>query len=51
MRALAGIACAGLAAVVLAAVDDTVMVKMRDGVRLSATVYRPADADRMPVIR
>ncbi|HEY3380905.1 MAG TPA: CocE/NonD family hydrolase [Vicinamibacterales bacterium] len=58
--ALAGIACAGLAAVVLAAagqdpqraivIDDTVMVRMRDGVRLAATVYRPHDADRLPTL-
>lgn len=55
VRALVGIACAGLAAVVLGAageglqralaVDDSVMVKMRDGVHLAATVYRPADAN------
>ena len=60
VTALAGIACAGLAAVVLAAagqdpqraivIDDTVMVKMRDGVRLAATVYRPSDADRLPTL-
>ncbi|MBE3100486.1 MAG: CocE/NonD family hydrolase, partial [Planctomycetes bacterium] len=60
VAALAGIACAALAAVVLAVageypqralvVDDTVMVKMRDGVRLAATVYRPADADRLPTL-
>jgi len=60
VRALVGIACAGLAAVVLGAageglqralaVDDTVMVKMRDGVHLAATVYRPADADRLPTL-
>jgi uncharacterized protein len=60
VRALVGIACGGLAAVVLAAageglqralaVDDSVMVKMRDGVHLAATVYRPADADRLPTL-
>lgn len=60
MTALAGIACAGLAAVVLAAagqdpqraivIDDTVMVKMRDGVRLAATVSRPSDADPLPTL-
>ncbi|MBE3071427.1 MAG: CocE/NonD family hydrolase, partial [Acidobacteria bacterium] len=60
VTALAGIACAALAAVVLAVaredpqralvVDDAVMVKMRDGVRLAATVYRPADADRLPTL-
>ena len=60
VRALVGIACAGLAAVVLGAageglqralaVDDSVMVKMRDGVHLAATVYRPADADRLPTL-
>jgi putative CocE/NonD family hydrolase len=60
VMALAGLACAGLAAVVVAAagqdppraivIDDTVMAKMRDGVRLAATVYRPADADRLPTL-